>query len=139
MGQLEAVRSIGVAGSSSAEVDYSGQIVLLPERDRAVLSRPYRTRDASIQQRRSQLDGMARHDAAVEAVKPTGIRVVPRAVLEHLMVRNAVTSRFLEGPVCNLVHADRARRWLVQLQGIPRQTPPPVGPRHRIPSALHLS
>jgi hypothetical protein len=81
---------------------------------------------------------MARYDAAVEAIEPTGIRVVPRTVLDHSMVMDAVTRGFLERPVRNLIHAHRARRWLVQRQGIPRQMPPPVGPRHRIPSSFNL-
>ena len=49
VGQSEAARGIGVAGSSSAQVDHGGQILLLPECDCADPSRSYGTRDASIQ------------------------------------------------------------------------------------------
>ena len=49
MGQPEAARGIGVTGSGSAQVDYGGQILLLPECDCADPSRSYGTRDASIQ------------------------------------------------------------------------------------------
>ena len=48
VGQPETVCHIGMAGSSSAEVDYGGEILLLPERDRADPSRLYGARDASI-------------------------------------------------------------------------------------------
>ncbi len=138
VGKPEAARGIGVAGSSSAQVDHGGQILLLPECDCADPSRSYGTRDASIQQRRGQLDGMAWYDAAVEAIEPTGIRVVPRAILDHTMVMDTVAIRFLERPVRNLIHAHRARCRLVESQGVPRQMPPPVGSCHRIPSALNL-
>ena len=77
---------------------------------------------------------MARHDARVEAVEPTGVQIVPGAVFDHHMVVDAVALRLLKRPVGDLVHADRARRRLIPLQGIPRRTPPPVGPRHGVAS-----
>ena len=49
VGQPEAARGIGVAGSSSAQVDHGCQILFLPECDCANPSRSYDTRDASIQ------------------------------------------------------------------------------------------
>ena len=97
-----------MAGSGSAEVDHGGQILFLPKRDRADPSGSDGTHDASIEPRRSQLDGMARYNAGIEAVEPTGIRVVPGAVFDHPMITDAVSRRFVEGPVRNLVHADRA-------------------------------
>ena len=48
VGQPEAVCHISVAGSGTAEVDYGGEILLLPERDCADPSRLYGARDASI-------------------------------------------------------------------------------------------
>ena len=139
VGQSKSTCHIGAARCGAAEVDHGGQILFLPERDPAYPLRPHGTRDAPIQQSRGQLDGMARHDAAVEAVEPAGILVAPGALRDHLMVMDAVACGFLEGPVRNLVHADCARCRLIEFQGIPRQMPSPVGSCHRIPSTLDLS
>ena len=49
VGQSEAARGIGLAGSSSAQVDHGGQILFLPECDCADPLRSYGTRDTSIQ------------------------------------------------------------------------------------------
>ena len=49
VGQSEAASGIGVAGSSSAQMDHGGQILLLPECDCADPLRSYGTRDTSIQ------------------------------------------------------------------------------------------
>ena len=129
---------IGPSGPGTTEMNHSAQVLLLLERDRADLSRSYRLGDPSIQQRRSQLDGMAWHDARVEAVEPARSQVVPRADLDHHVVVDAIARRLAEGPVGDLKHANRARRRLVPLQGIPHQLPSPVCPCHRIPSALDL-
>ena len=49
VGQSKAVRGIGLAGSSSAQVDHGGQILLLAECDCADPLRSYGTRNTSIQ------------------------------------------------------------------------------------------
>ena len=51
VGQPEAACHIGVAGSGSAEMNHSGEILLLLERNPADPSWPYGARDASIEQR----------------------------------------------------------------------------------------
>ena len=139
VGQSETACHIGTAHRGATEVDHGGQILFLLERDPADLSRPHGARDTSIEQRRGQLNGMARHDAAVQAVEPAGIRVAPGALLDHLMIMDAVARGFLESPVRNLVHADRARRRSIEFQGIPGQMPLPVGPCHRVSATLDLS
>ena len=137
-GRLESACGIGAAGSRSTEVNHGGQILLPLERDLADPLRSQRLGDLAIEQRRSQLDGMARQDPGVETVEPARFPIVPRAVLDHHVVVNAIALRLAEGPVGNLVHANRARGRLEQLQGIPRQLPAPVGPCHGIPPALDL-
>lgn len=93
----------------------------------------------SIEQGGSQFDRVAWQDARVEAVEPTRVQVVPGSILDDHVIVNAVALPLLKGSIGDLVHTDRTRCRLVQLQGIPRQTPPPVGPRHRITAALNLS
>src|SRR5574341_416803 len=137
-GQAKAARGIGAAGSGSTEVDHCGQILLLLERGSGYPPVPNRACNGAIQEGRSQLNGMAWQDAGVEAVEPARFQVVPGAVFHHQVVVDAVAFRFAERPVGDLVHADRARRRLVQLQGIPCQLPTPVGPGHGVPPALHL-
>ena len=97
-----------------------------------------RARDVSVEQGRGQLDRMARHDAAVETVEPARFHVLPGAILDHHVIVDAVALCLAERPVGDLVHADRARRRLVERKGIPRPLPPPVCPRHRVPSPLDL-
>lgn len=138
-GQPELACDIGAAGPGPTEVNHGSQILPPLEGDHADPSRPQRLGNAAIQKRRGQLNGMARQDARVEAVEPAGLQVVPWAVLNHHMVVDAILSRLLEGPVGDLVHANRARRRLVPLQGIPGcELPSPVRPCHRISSALNL-
>ena len=69
-GKSELAFGIGPSGPGSAEVNHCGQILLTLERDRADPSRSDCLCDLSIEQRRGQLDGMARHDACVEAIEP---------------------------------------------------------------------
>ena len=136
-GQPEAAPCIGLARPGAAQVNHCGQILLLLERGAPLAS--HRARDAAIQQGCCQLNGVARHDASVEAVEPARVRVVPGSILDHDMVVDAVLLRLAERPVSDLIHADCARRRLVQLERIPRQAPPPVRPCHRVAPALDLS
>ena len=137
-GESEAMCCIGVACCSSTEMDHGGQILLLLQRRRGKPPVCQRARDVSVEQGRGQLDRMARHDTAVETVEPARFQILPGAILNHHVIVDAVTLRLEERSVGDLVHADRARCRLVQPQGIPRQTPSPVRPRHRVAPTFNL-
>src|SRR5262245_7046432 len=119
-------------------MDHSGQILFLSERDPANPWRSHGTRDASIEQSRGLLDCMARHDAAVEAIEPAGIRVAPGALFDHLMITDAVARSFRDSRIRNRVPGDRARGRLMELQGIPGQMSSPVSPCHWVSYTLDL-
>src|SRR5271166_1295032 len=92
----------------------------------------------AIQVRRSQLHGMRGHDTGVQAIEPTRIPVVPRAVLDDGVVSNAVTPCLGERAVRDLVHSYRARCGLVDVERPWRPGPAPIGLRHGIAGTLHL-
>lgn len=127
-----------MAGPGSTEVYQGREILLLSKSDPAAQPGADRLGDRAIERGRGHFDGMARQDAGVEAVEPTGVQIVPGAVLDDHVVVDTVARRLAEGPVCDLIHADRARRRLVPLKRIPRKMPAPVGPRHRIARSLRL-
>jgi hypothetical protein len=137
-GQLKAPPRVGVARTGSAQVDDRGQVLFLLEVGRADPLARQRSCDAAVQVGGSHLDGVARDDTGVEAVEPARPPVVPGPILHYRVVMDAVAPRVPERAVRDLVHPDRARRRLVDLEGIPGPTPPPVGPGHRIARALDL-
>ncbi len=63
---------------------------------------------------------------------------MPATVLNHPMVVNAVPFPFLKGRIGDLEHTDRARRWSIEFQRIPGQSPSPVCPCDRVAGAFHL-
>ena len=137
-GQTEAVRRIGVPLPRPAQEDHGGQILLPLGRGGGDPMTPDGARDTAIQKGRRHLDGVTRHDTAVEDIEPARRRVEPRAVLDHHVVVDAVALRFAESRIGDLVHADRAGRRLVHLERIPRQTPAPVRPRHGVARPFDL-
>src|SRR4026209_1154124 len=82
---------------------------------------------------------MARHSAAIEAVEPAGIDVMPWSLSKDLMIPDTVLSRFGERPVADLKHADRAHSRTINLEWIPGPAPAPIGASDGIAAALHLS
>src|SRR5437879_7893165 len=116
--QPKAAPCVGVAHSGSAEVNDCGQILLLLESGSSDPLAPHRACDATMQQSRCQFDGVARNNASVEAIKPARSHVVPGTLLHHHMAVDAVSLRFAERSVRDLIHTDRARRRLIQLEGI---------------------
>jgi hypothetical protein len=134
----ESPSRVGVPRAGPAEVDERGEILLLPERGRPDAPALQRARDAAIEVRGGQLDGVAREDADVEAVEPARADVVPGAGLDDPMVVDAIAPGLLKGPVGDLKHPDRARCRLVERQGIPRELPAPVRARQGVARALDL-
>ena len=87
------------ASPGTAEMDDSGQVLLLLER-RGSLSDGFRYMTVKV--RGGHLDRVTRDDSGVEAVEPTRIEVVPRPVFGDHMVMDTVTLPFLKRAVGDL-------------------------------------
>src|SRR3977135_477803 len=77
---LEAAARVSLAPRGAAEVDDGGEILFLLERRRAAREH---VGDPAVEQRRGHLDGVAGHDAGIEAVEPARTGVVPWTVPDH--------------------------------------------------------
>src|SRR5919107_1193842 len=82
---------------------------------------------------------MARHGAAIKAVEPAGVDVMPGSIGDDLMIADTVLARFCERAVGDLKHADGARGRTINLKRIPGPAPAPIGASNRIAAAFHLS
>src|SRR5882762_9518124 len=119
-------------------MDDRSQVLLLLKRGAGDPLGAERAGDAAIQKRRGQLDRVAGHYARVEAIEPARSHRVPRSLLDHGMIVDAIALRFAERSIGNLVHADRARYRAVQLERIPGQLPAPGRAGYRIAGAFDL-
>src|SRR5437867_9504877 len=129
---------IGVAHRRATQMDDRSQVMLLLKRGVGDSLGAERAADAAIEKRRGQLDRVAGHDARVQAVEPARSHRVPRSLLSHGMIVDAIALRFAERSIGNLVHADRARCRAVQLERIPGQLPAPGRAGYRIAGAFDL-
>ena len=134
----EPAARVCVAGPAPAQVDDRREVLPLLQRGGGDAVAPEGARDRAIQQRCGHFHRVSGHHARVERVEPARPRVVPRAVLDHDVVMDAVASGFGEGAVGDLKHADGARGRPVHLEWVPAESPPPIGPCHRVAAALHL-
>ncbi len=134
----EAAPRIGVARGRAAQVNHRGEIALLLQRGGSELAAPEDLGDAPVKVGRGHLDGVARHHAQVQAIEPARAPVVPRPVLDHRVVANAIALRLAKSAVGNLVHAHRAGGRPVDLEGLVRQAPTPGSAGHRVAGALEL-
>src|SRR5439155_18141990 len=100
--QAEAAAREGAGRAAAAEMDEGGDVLPLPWRRRR--QRGQQGRDLAIEVDRGELDGMARHDAAVEAVEPAAAAILPGAIVDDGVVADAVPPRLGEGRVGHLVH-----------------------------------
>src|SRR5882762_5939296 len=119
-------------------MDDRSQVLLLLKRGAGDPLGAERAGDAAIQKRRGQLDRVAGHYARVEGIEPARSHRVPRSLLDHGMIVDAIALRFAERSIGNLVHADRARCRAVQLERIPGQLPAPGRAGYRIACAFDL-
>ena len=124
--------------ADSAQVNHGSQILLVRERGGANALPLQRPRHVSIQECRCHLGRVAGNDAEVQAVEPARFRLVPRSVLDDDVIVNAIAPRLAVCPVGDLVHANRARRRAIHVEGILGQAPAPVGPGNRVARALDL-
>ena len=85
-----------------------------------------------------QFDRMARQGSSIEAIKPTGSRIVSRILGRDFVIADAIPARLGESSVGQLKHAEGARGRPIDLQRIPRPLPTPVGARNGIAVALDL-
>src|SRR5918995_2092172 len=82
---------------------------------------------------------MARNGAAIEAVEPAGMDVMPGSIGDDLMIPDTVFARFGERAVGDLKHANRAGSRPIDLERIPGPAPTPVSASNRIATPFHLS
>ena len=136
--EVEPARNERVPGTRSAEVDDSRKVLLLLPADRGASPGTDRSCDLTIEQGSSQLDGVARNNARVEAIEPTGMHIIPGAVFDHHMVVDAVAFRFSECAIGQLEHSDGTGSRSIPIERIPGQSPAPIGPCHGIAGSFHL-
>jgi hypothetical protein len=136
--ESEAAARVGVAGTFAAQVDDRGQVLPLLQRRRFPAVAGEDPRDAAIEQRGRHLHRVAGDHPRVERVEPARVHVVPGTVLDDHLVVDAIAPGRGERAIGDLEHPDRARRRPVQLERVPAETPPPVGPGDGVAAALHL-
>ena len=71
-GQPKAVRHIGVTGAGPTQMNHGGQVLFLLKRGTKSSLLSDCACHGAVEQGCRQFDGMARQDAAVEAVEPAG-------------------------------------------------------------------
>src|SRR5690606_40541123 len=124
--------------AASAEVDDRSEPLLLLERRVSNPRARQRLGDAPVEIRGRHLDRVRRHEAVVERIEPARIEVVPRAVLDDLVVVNAIAARLAERAVRDLIHADGARRGPIDLEGLDAEPEAPIRAHDRIARAFDL-
>ncbi|ULA61859.1 MAG: hypothetical protein LZF60_380071 [Nitrospira sp.] len=117
--EVKAASGEGVARSCPAKVDQSGEVLFLLSGDSGISPGADCRGDLTVEQRGSQFDGMARNNARVETVEPAGMNLVPRAVLDHHMVVDAVAFCLSKCAIGQLEHPDCAGSWPVPVEGVP--------------------
>ncbi len=100
---------------STTEMDDRGEVLLLLER-RWLLSNQFS--HMTVEERGGQLNRVTWDDSGVEAIEPTGVKVVPGPVFNDNMVVDTVARPFAKRAVGDLKHADCCRGRLVPLQRI---------------------
>src|SRR5437016_8042367 len=108
--RLEATLGVGVARCRATQVDDRSQVLLLLKRGAGDSLGAERAGDAAIQKRRGQLDRVAGHDARVQAVEPARSHRVPRSLLSHGMIVDAIALRFAERSIGRPGRAQRETR-----------------------------
>ncbi len=81
---------------------------------------------------------MAGQRSRIQAIEPTGIRILPGVFGGNFMIVDAILSRLGEGSVGELKHAERARGWTIDFKRMPRPLPAPVRARNGIAVAFDL-
>lgn len=92
------------ARPGTAEVDDGGQVLLLSECRRSF---SHYSPDLAIEKYGGQLDRVAWDHPGIQAIEPTGIEVMPRALFNDHMVVDTVALPFSKRAVGDLEHADR--------------------------------
>ena len=76
--QPKATRGEGIASLQAAEVDYRRKSLPLRQTDFRLSTAGQNIHYALVKIRRGHFDRMARQSPRIEAIEPTGIRIVPR-------------------------------------------------------------
>jgi transposase len=107
--QPKAATRVGVACAGAAEMDQSRELLLLLERCGFDSVPCQCTRNAFVEVRRRQLDGMTRNHPHVEAIELARSPGIPRPIRDDDVIMNAKKTCNREGSVRNLIHPHRAR------------------------------
>src|ERR1700742_165423 len=138
VGQLESPSRKLIARPRAAQMDQGGERLLMRERRSCGPVALENQGDAAIQIRGGQLDRITGKNPRIEAVEPTGMPIVPRPVGNDSMIVDAIAAGLGKVAVGNLVHADRARCGTIDLKGLSRPRPAPIGSGNRIPGTFNL-
>jgi hypothetical protein len=97
--QAQPAPRIPVTRAGTAQVNQRCEILFLPQRRSLDARIGERLGDLAVEIRGRQLDGMRGDDACIQAIEPTRVKVVPRAVLDDDMIVDAVVPRLRERTV----------------------------------------
>lgn len=89
--------------SGATEMDHSGEILFLFGSGWLVSDGPVHV---SVEVHSGQLNRMARDYSCVKTVEPAGLKVIPWAIFDDLVIVDAVALAFLKGAIRDLKHAD---------------------------------
>ena len=127
-----------LASFRSAQMNHGGELLFLDRAGFDCATGRQGIHHSLMQIGGGQFDGMARQRSGIETVEPAGTRIWPRLFARHLMIANAILARLGKSAVGELKHAECAGSRTIDLQGVPRPLPAPVGARHGITVALDL-
>ena len=135
---LETARDKAFPSAYSAQVNHGGQSLLLRQAGLRGATSGQRIDYALVQIRGGQFGGVARQSSRVEAVEPAGTEIVPRAIVDDLMIPDAILARLGKGAVGDLKHAEGAGGRTIDFERIPGPAPTPIGAGDRIAAAFDL-
>src|SRR5262249_17939838 len=135
----KAARSEGLSHLQPTQVNHSSESLLLRQADLGLATRSQSVDYALVQVRGDHFGRMARENSHVETIEPAGTQILPRTFGDNRMFPDAILPRLSERSVGDLKHPQRTRGRTIDFKRIPRQLPPPIGARDRIPVALYLS
>src|SRR5581483_3585307 len=130
---------VEVTSPLPAQMNDRSQVLLLLQGGKTHAAREQSLGHGAVEICGCHLDRIARDYAHVETVEPARMPIVPAAVLDDVMVVNAIVLRLRKRPIRQLVHAHRARGRAVYLEGMRSPRPAPVGTDDRVAGSFHLS
>src|SRR5262249_36758181 len=121
----------GLGCLCTPQMDDCGELLLVLRVELGVLLAGENVPKVAVQINRRKLDRVARQYPSREPGEPAAVR-------DDNVTPDAKPPRLGESCSGHLEHADPARSWLVESDGIPAQPPTPISSRHRISRPLNL-